>query len=533
MKVFSILFIVVGCVGSLLAQADLFPYGVASGDPLADRVIIWTKLEPMKRAAQASGTWEMAKDEAMTQVVQQGTFITTTESDFTVKVDVTGLEASTYYYYQFKSSGKMSIVGRTKTTPAGEADHLRFAVVSCSNYQAGYFNNYGNIGRRTDLDAVIHLGDYIYEYPDGGYGDSTLLASGSRSIEPKTELLSLADYRQRYATYRRDADLRYAHQMHPFITVWDDHETANDSYKDGAQNHQEGEGDWMTRKQIARQVYNEWLPIRGEAMPLYRKISYGNLADLIMLDTRLEGREKQILDVTNPKLLSADRTILGLKQKKWLKKNLKGSAARWKVLGNQVMFAEYNVGWAASSSRDFTPEQLESVFLDIWDGYPAERAEIIAFIEEEGIDDVIILTGDVHCSFAYDIAQKPSAISTAPEEVTYDPATGEGSVAVEFVTPGITSANFDENIGLVQATLLQYQMNKPLPTGVNPNPHMKYIDLIRHGYLILDLTPEKAQADWYFSKNILEATQEEVYGEGWFTKTGDNHLQKAVGPAGQ
>lgn len=529
---FTLFFLFFGLT-SLLAQAELFPYGVASGDPLADRVIIWTKLEPMTKSAMAKGTWVMATDENLTNVVKSGAFTADTDSDFTVKIDVTGLEAGTYYFYQFSANGKKSIVGRTKTTPLEDVDHLRFAVVSCSNYQAGFFNNYGNIGRRTDLDAVIHLGDYIYEYADGGYGDSTLMATGARAIEPKTEILSLEDYRQRYATYRMDPDLKLAHQMHPFITVWDDHETANDAFKDGAQNHQEGEGDWMTRREIARQVYNEWLPIRGEAMPLYRKISYGNLADLIMLDTRLEGRDKQIMDITNPELFRAERSILGQEQKAWLKKNLEESQAQWKVLGNQVMFAEYNVGWAAAAGGDYTPEQLESIFLDIWDGYPAERAELISFIQDNEIDDVVIITGDVHCSFAYDIAQKPSAISTDPEQVTYDAATGKGSVAVEFVTPGITSANFDENIGFMQANLFQYQMNKPLPTGVNPNPHMKYVDLIRHGYLILDLTPERAQADWYFSKNILESTQEEVYGEGWFTNTGENHLQKADAPAGQ
>lgn len=518
-------------VHGLLAQADLFPYGVASGDPLSDRVIIWTKVEPMAKSAMVRVDWMMATDAAMNNVVQKGTVTSTTESDFTVKVDVAGLQPGTYYYYQFALGEEKSIIGRTKTTPEGDIDKLRFAVVSCSNFQAGYFNNYGNIGRRDDLDAVIHLGDYIYEYADGGYGDSTLIATGARAIEPKTEILSLADYRARYATYRRDPDLKLAHQMHPFITVWDDHETANDAYKDGAQNHQEGEGDWVSRREIARQVYNEWLPIRGEAMPLYRKIRYGNLAELIMLDTRLEGRDKQIMDITNPDLYNEDRTILGAEQKAWLKNALENSSAQWKILGNQVMFAEYNVGWAAAANDAYTPEQLESIFLDIWDGYPVERAELIRFLQEKAIKDVVIITGDVHCSFAYDVALKSSKMSADPGEVTYDPATGEGAVAVEFVTPGITSANYDENIGLGAAQLFQYQINKPLPTGDNPNPHMKYADLIRHGYMVLDVRPDRVQADWFYSKNILEPTKEEVFGEGWFTKAGESRLQKADGPA--
>ena len=525
-----LLFLCLLLVGSNLSfgQDELFPYGVASGDPLSDRVMIWTKLEPKTRMAMAEGSWVVATDANLEHIVQEGAFTTTTESDFTVRIDVTGLQPGMHYYYQFASAdGRTSLIGRTKTTPVGEVDRLRFAVVSCSNYQAGYFNNYGNIGRRDDLDAVIHLGDYIYEYADGGYGDSTLMATGARSIQPETEIITLEDYRQRYAIYRLDPDLILAHQMHPFITVWDDHETANDAYQDGAQNHQEGEGDWQTRREIARQVYNEWLPVRGEAMPLYRTIKYGDLAELIMLDTRLAGREKQIMDVTDSALYAEDRTILGKEQKEWLLESLQNSEAQWKVLGNQVMFAEYNVGWAASVSDQYTPEQLESIFLDIWDGYPAERAELINFIDEQAIEDVVIITGDVHCSFAYDISLRPSSMSAESGEVTYDSISGEGSVAVEFVTPGITSANYDENIGLMQAQLFQYQMNKPLPNGVNPNPHMKYVDLIRHGYLILDLTPERTQADWYFSKNILEPTSEEEYGEGWYTKTGESRLRKA------
>lgn len=514
----------------LLAQANLFPYGVASGDPLSDRVIIWTKLEPLAKSARATVEWMMATDAQMKNIVREGRVNTTTDSDFTVKVDVTGLEPATYYYYQFLANGKKSIVGRTKTTPVGAVDQLRFAVVSCSNYQAGYFNNYGNIGRREDLDAVIHLGDYIYEYEDGKYGDSTLMATGARAVAPKTEILTLEDYRARYATYRQDPDLMLAHQMHPFITVWDDHETANDAYKEGAENHQEGEGNWMSRREIARQVYNEWLPVRGETKPLYRRIRYGELAELIMLDTRLEGRDKQILDVTDPDLYDEDRTILGAEQKAWLKDALEHSSAQWKILGNQVMFAEYNVGWAAAAGGNYTPEQLESIFLDIWDGYPVERAELIRFIQDKDIEDVVIVTGDVHCSFAYDIALKSSAMSSDPGEVTYDPKTGEGAVAVEFVTPGITSANYDENIGMMQAQMFQYQINKPLPTGGNPNPHMKYADLIRHGYLVLDVQPDRVQADWFYSKNILEPTQEEVFGEGWYTKSGESRLRKAEGP---
>lgn len=524
---FVIIFLIQACDQVEIIPIS-FPYGVASGDPLPESVIIWTKIETEEETALIKGSWKVAKDEAMQEVVQKGEFTTQNDQDFTVKIDVQGLEAGAVYYYQFESNEQKSQVGRTKTTPQGKVDQIRFAVVSCSNYQAGYFNAYGNISRQKDLDAVIHLGDYIYEYQDGKYGDSTLMASGARAVEPKTELLKLDDYRARYATYRKDPDLQKLHQQYPFIVVWDDHETANDAHKDGAENHQDNEGDWERRRAAARQAYFEWLPIRDDADQIYRKFQFGDLAELIMLDTRLEGRDSQILDVKSPKLYEPTRSILGEKQKEWFLTSLKNSPAQWKIIGNQVMFAEYNVGWAAASSDEYTPEQLESIFLDIWDGYPAERAEIIQYLENEKINDVVFVTGDIHCSFAYDITLRPSLLGAAGQDLTYDPTTGNGSVAVEFVTPGITSANYDEIVGLEQAKQFQYQVNKPLPKPheINPNPHMKYADLIRHGYLILDIRPDKTQADWYFSKDILQKTSEEVKGEGWFTKTGENRLEK-------
>jgi len=515
-----------------------FYHNVASGDPLTDRVILWTKVTPdfPSNSSTITVKWMVATDAEMKKIVQKGKLTTDASKDYTVKIDVKKLKAGTTYYYQFEALSKKSSIGRTKTVPEGEVKHLRFAVVSCSNYQAGYFNAYGRIAERDDLDAVIHLGDYIYEYGEGGYGDSTLVASGKRSLAPKTEIISLEDYHARYSTYRLDPDLQKLHQMHPFITVWDDHESANDSYKGGAQNHTEGEeGKWTEREKAARKVYAEWIPLRGNADKIYRTIQYGNLAELIMLDTRLEGRDKQIKDITNPELYSEDRTILGKEQREWLFRTLEDSKAQWKILGNQVMFADYNIGWAAAASPNYTPEQLEGIFLDIWDGYPAERAKIINFIGEKKINDVVIITGDVHCSFAYDVALRPSVFTEKGKTTTYDPSTGKGSIAVEFVTTSITSANYDENIGKTQAQMLNYQINKPLaapaPNNVNPNPHMKFANLIDHGYLILDLTPEKAQSDWYFVKDILSENKEEYFGEGWFTKSGENHLQKAEKPA--
>ncbi|MCB0632428.1 MAG: alkaline phosphatase D family protein [Saprospiraceae bacterium] len=526
-----------------------FYHGVASGDPLSDRVIIWTRVTPEDLGpGEVPVEWRMATDPELSNVIASGNAMATLQQDFTVKVDVSGLDPGTTYYYGFTALGRHSLTGKTKTTPiAGNIDHFKFGVVSCSNYQAGYFNAYGQLAKRTDLDAIIHLGDYIYEYADRVYGNNVVWQD--RNLEPEHEIISLEDYRTRYSTYRLDTNLIRLHQQYPFITIWDDHESANDSYALGAENHDEAtEGSWTDRKQHAKQAYFEWIPIRDNAQSqVYRRIQYGDLIDLILLDTRLEGREQQINDIEDEALYDPDRTILGVEQKAWLKDQLDNSTAQWKIIGQQVIFAELNVGWAGSLV-DSTYAATESAFLDIWDGYPAERTEIINYISGNVIDNVVILTGDFHCSFGFDIADPPVAVTLQEVQELglqpfyqandkYDAATGVGSVAVEFATPSITSANFDENAGALAALAIQLQINKEakVANGTvslgNPNPHMKYVDLVQHGYYILDVKPEKAQANWYFSP-ILQAGSGEAFGAAYYTQAGSNHLQQATSASG-
>ncbi|MGF1533892.1 MAG: alkaline phosphatase D family protein [Bernardetiaceae bacterium] len=515
-----------------------FYHGVASGDPLSDRVIIWTRVTPTNNPEEIPVNWVVATDLQFANVVQSGTFLTNPGRDYTVKVDVTGLNPGTTYYYTFSALGKQSLIGKTRTAPVGRINQLKFAVVSCQNYEGGYFNAYQKIAERTDLDAVIHLGDYIYEYGKGTYG----INDENRKNIPENEILNLADYRTRYALYRLDPNLRAAHQQHAFIPIWDDHESANDAYKDGAENHDAGEGLWSDRLATSKQVYDEWMPIRWDKNSIYRTISYGDLADLIMLDTRIEGREEQIFDISNPALYAPDRTLLGAQQRQWLFEQLNNSQARWKIIGNQIIFSEFNVGWGGPIAGQ-TPAEAESLFLDIWDGYPVERDVIIDFIADRQINDVVWLTGDFHCSFAFDIAKRPSIFAWDGAAPTYDPATGAGSVAVEFATPSISSANFDENLDAFTAAFLEAQINRPLVNqpslgidfgnfaGINPNPHMKYVDLNEHGYFILDLQEDKVQADWYHAETILTPSDKEIYKEGWFSETGKNHLRKASGPS--
>lgn len=523
-----------------------FFHGVASGDPIHNRVIIWTRRTPSDDATSYQVGWQMATDPDFTDVVRQGLTQATAEADYTVKVDVTQLQPETTYYYRFYdfTDQAVSITGRTRTAPLEDTDHLRFAVVSCQNYQAGYFNAFRKIAERADLDAVVHLGDYIYEYGAGegtyGYSDDR----PDRANVPEFEVVNLADYRTRYSLYRLDPDLRAAHQQHPFIAVWDDHESTNDSHVEGAENHQEEEGDWETRKAISKQVYYEWMPIRDLPTDrLFRSLKYGDLAELIMIDTRLEGREPQ-------PLLASDtmeyRTMLGEDQLQWLVSKVKNSTAKWKVIGNQVIMAPFNVGFATTDPTNLDSITLvESIFVDIWDGYPKERRRLLNKLQRNPeVTNVVVLTGDFHCSFAFDLPKEPViypnplAFNFPTPSPSYNPETGEGSLAVEFATPSITSANFDENVSPEEAIGLQFAINADIPVGpplntVNYNPHMKYVELINHGYMILDLTEGAAQADWYYVNIFAPNDETQNYGAGQLTWDGTRHLSAAEGEAAE
>ena len=514
-----------------LYDPDLAPFyhGVASGDPLPDGFIIWTRVTQGEKhdADSIRVVWTVATDNKLKNVVAHGDTSATRERNFTVKVDVRGLEAGKTYFYGFKSLGRNSIIGRTKTTPNVAVDQLKFAVVSCADMDWGYFSGYRKIAKRNDLDAVIHLGDYIYEYEDNASYSSPEVRN-ERVIFPSSETVTLSNYRKRYSTYHLDPNLRYAHRRHPFIAIWDDHEFANDAWKGGAENHQpKTEGSWSARKAAAKRAYMEWMPIRESGGSIFREISYGPLMDLIMLDTRVEGRDKQIHDVTNPRLDDPDRTMLGEPQKEWLKTSLASSDATWKIIGNQVLFSEFNIGFAAKGDPLISPNTLESMFLDIWDGYPAERSELVDFMATEALDNTVFLTGDIHSSFALEVADP------AFDNPSYNPKTGEGAVAVEFVTPSISAANFDEEVGDFFTRSLEHDFNHPDEDGVNPNPHMKFVDLDRHGYIVLSVSADQVQADYYYLDDILVPKTTETWGAGLISAARTHHLVKAKAPAPQ
>ncbi|MEZ4776414.1 MAG: alkaline phosphatase D family protein [Bacteroidia bacterium] len=515
--------------------ANVFPYGVASGDPLSDRVVIWTKVEADDWESQVTLTWEMASDSSFRLVVGTGDLETSNEKDFTAKVDVLGLKPDTRYFYRFSASGQFSPTGITYTTPETDTDQLKFAVVSCNNYQHGYFTAYRHIAERKDLNAVIHLGDYIYE---SFASKRDPRWPKERIHEPQKEIITLSDYRQRYAQYRSDPDLQEAHRVLPFITVWDDHESSNNSNKNGAPGHNpERDGEWATRLQNAKQAYFEWMPIRDyPGQKVYRKISYGKMADLLMVDTRTEGRDPQIYDIDRAELSDSNRSILGAEQLDWLLKNLESSQARWKVLGNQVIFSPL---YASHLSK-----KIENAMLDIWDGYPAERLKITRFLQEEKIDNVVILTGDFHVSMVFDVPVDDWNFPLTGNAPEYNSETGEGAVAVEFATPSISSGNFDEfarSVRVVRYTGTaragvrwlegnlgkDYRRNRKYPGGRQPiNPHLKYINLRDHGYFVLTLTKEEARADYYLLDKVTKKDSPESFRAGFFTRSGENHLAR-------
>lgn len=505
-----------GAMSSMPPKGDIAPkahqyfnHGVASGDPLFDRVILWTRVTPFKFKSSIKVQWKIATDINMQNVVNSGEFTTNEKRDYTVKVDANGLMPGSWYYYQFSVGGRKSMLGRTKTAEETGLDRLRLAVVSCSSLPHGYFNVYRALAKRNDLDAIVHLGDYIYEYGQGQYGNAKL--DDVRALQPAHEIKTLEDYRTRHAQYKADEDLQAAHQQYPFIVTWDDHEFANDTWVAGAENHNKGEGDFFKRKAAAKQAYFEWMPIRVQPEDfeaVYRVIKYGNLVDLIMLDTRIEGRDEQLNILHQHERHDPNRTLLGFDQEQWLHNQLSTSTAQWKILGQQVMIQH-----RASIAL---PDKLGgglSFFLDSWDGYTSTRKRLFNHVKENKIDNFVVLTGDIHSTWVADLCPDPYDFEQ------YNRFTGEGAIGVEFVTPSITSPALPPVIGDIAAAAF-----------VANSPHLKYCDMVHHGYFILDVTKEKAQADWFFIDTIEKESIQCTHAVSYKSVNKQNKLTKVAKP---
>ncbi|WP_335922506.1 alkaline phosphatase D family protein [Shewanella algae] len=528
-----------------------FLHGVASGDPTQDAVIIWTRVTP-QTAGDVRVSWQVSRDGAFSDLVTTGEMVTNAERDYTVKVDAIGLESGSRYFYRFMTGDKTSTVGMTKTLPEGAVDSVKLAVMSCANFPAGYFNVYELAAQRDDLDAMLHLGDYIYEYGRGGYASEHAAELG-REVLPAGELLSLSDYRTRYGQYRGDASLQKLHAKLPFITVWDDHEVANDTWKDGAENHNQGEGDFDARKQAALQAYFEWLPIRpwreGNHEEIYRSFSFGDLLDLHMLDTRVLARDKQLdygnyLDPAtgafNDQQFLADvtdtqRTLLGQTQLLWLQGKLLQSSAKWQLLGQQILmgrmmlpaaiatqqlsipqFAELaalaqlaaraqagdptltqaELTYLAANQAKLTPEvlallQLPSIpyNLDAWDGYAYEREVVLATARASG-KNLVVIAGDTHNAWANDLKDKDGNI-----------------VGVEFATSSVSSPGLEYYLNLPSE---QIPATEAAVVGLVDD--LKYANLLNRGYMTLTFSSEEVVSEWFYVDSILSKDFTEAEG---------------------
>ena len=517
-----------------------FLHGVASGDPLKDRVILWTRITPQDTSLRLEVVWEIATDDKFNQIINTGKVQTAKAQDFTVKVDADKLKSGQAYYYRFKFGSVISTVGRTKTLPE-TTNSVQFAVCSCSNYPAGYFYVYREMAKQ-EVDAIIHLGDYIYEYGKDGYATEDAAKLGrTLAADNDKEIIKLDDYRKRYALYHTDLDLQAAHARHPFIVIWDDHELANDAWKEGAENHQPAtEGSFLDRKLAALQAYFEWMPIRPvsatDHLNIYRQFDYGTLVQLTMLDTRILARDQQLeyanymtatgLDIAKfqADLTSTTRTLMGYTQREWLQKKLAQSTATWNVLGQQVLMskmlipAELLMSLAAITSGNVTTETLTKMNqqttelvtlkvrmqkgdptltatekarittvapynLDAWDGYYAER-EILYGTLKTLNKKVVVLAGDTHNAWASNLHTQ----------------TGD-FVGVELATSSVSSPGMEKYLNIPLAQLQQFEF--AFTTLID---ELNYTNLNQRGYLKVGFTAQQVQADWIFVDSIKEKT---------------------------
>ncbi|MGO2058785.1 MAG: alkaline phosphatase D family protein [Candidatus Corynebacterium faecigallinarum] len=538
---------------------EVFAHSVASGDPRSDSVVIWTRVTPTADATPGSGAgeptevrWEVGTTPDFGSAVASGTLTTDADRDHTVKVDVTGLSPATTYHYRFTvvggpAAGASSRVGRTRTAPADGDDpgRLRFGVVSCSNYEAGYFRAYRSLAERDDVEFVLHLGDYTYEYETGEYGAA--YDNIVRRTAPANRTTTLTDYRIRQGHYRRDADLADLHASKPMICVWDDHEFYDNAWRDGATGDSDYP-DYAAVKQAATQAYFEWMPVRAgegfgttDTRHLYRHLRYGTLFELIIPDLRTY-RDAQVLMSESESGVPADpdylrsvgkdeRTMLGRTQFDWFADVLTTSPTTWQVIGNSVMFAPMTLpntldprvhDWLVTQLG--LPEDGIALNADQWDGYMAERQRIVDLITDRnnrGEGNVVFLTGDIHTSWASDIPVDAGAYRLGRDTT---------AAAAEFVTPSVTAASAYDSIA--PAPEVKPVIDEVLTLGeriiTEVDSWYKYVDLTRHGHMVVDIDHHRTQVDWLYGE-VLSPDAGLSHGASYLTDAGNPGVRRAAG----
>lgn len=505
-----------------------FTHGVASGEPAANSVLLWTRYVG---SGETKLRCELAEDQAFRKVASGGEVIASPARDNCAKVVVGGLQPGKWYFYRFIApDGTMSEIGRTRTLPVGEVKRFGIGLFSCSNMPFGWFNAYAHAAAREDLDLVVHVGDYFYEYKVGEYPEHPM---AGRPIEPANEIVSLADYRLRYASYRLDPDLRAFHARFPMIAQWDDHEFANDAYKDGAENHQpDTEGPWSVRKAAAEKAYREWMPVSDADWGSYE---IGALATLFRPETRVSSRMKQLdlgdafkgqQDVAKALLafrdgpwMAPDRTLMGQVQEDWLYKGFAASTKagkRWQILAQQIVMGSLK---SPAALADFVPAGGDAKVrgalmaaaaaakvglpfnMDSWDGYPAARERLLKAAREADCN-LVVLSGDSHNAWGNELS------------------TGGVAAGVEYAGHSITSPGYEAYLPGAAPQALAGAMREA-------NPGLAFTDVSRRGYVSLDVTPDQVRGSWHFMSTIAQRTIAGTDSTTLAVKWGERRFAKA------
>ncbi|WP_454046803.1 alkaline phosphatase D family protein [Chryseobacterium sp. Marseille-Q8038] len=520
-----------------------FESGVASFDPSATGIIIWTRYS---KGTDAEITWEISKNSNFSDVVRRGQTNAAAVNDFTIAVDVQNISSNTKYYYRFYNikTKEVSVTGETLTLPSKSdaVSEVKMAVVSCSNFPAGLFNVYGAIAK-SEADVVVHLGDYIYEYAPGQYGTNPYTNPLGRAHQPAKEILNLSDYRERYRQYRGDKNLQLLHQKKPFICVWDDHEFANDTYKSGAENHQPNEGDFQARKMAAFQAYSEYIPLKtGKDMRIYRSFNFGNIVSLYMMDTRVIARDKQMeysdyLDNTGnfnqlqfkTDFLSTSRKLIGNEQMSWLSSQINGDTAKWKVLGQQILMTKMMVPAELlmllnqilaeikqhGSAQPATMQALQNTItqliilktrykqqdptltaqeiaritttlpynLDAWDGYFMEREQLYSLLAGK---NVVVLAGDTHNAWLGKLTDAQGKF-----------------IGTELACSSVSSPGLEGYLGISSDPTKAIELAQAFSLLIDD---LEYANLYKRGYLHVKFTAGSSVAEWRFVDNVISDT---------------------------
>ena len=494
-------------------QPRAFAHGVASGDPTTERVVIWTRVSGAAGDDLVTVAWRMATDPELGDVVASGEVETGPEYDWTVHVDVGGLQPATTLWYAFEARDQRSDVGRTRTAPAADdGEEVRLGVVSCASYAAGYFGVYRHLAER-DLDLVVHLGDYLYESDDG---------ASVREHLPSEEPVSLADYRIRHAQYKTDPDLQALHRGFAFAAVWDDHEVAANAWEAGAAGHNPAtQGPWTERRSAALRAFLEWMPLRrpDPDVPerIWRSLPLGANGELILLDTRHDGRARQVgsyLDDPAATLADPDRRIMSEEQETWLTERLRDARGAWRVVANQVVLSPLSLELpepVADLANQLGPVVAGRVMNpDQWDGYPVARRRLLEVVADDAVGPVVVLTGDIHSSWAF--------------EVPAGGDIGAPPIAVELVTPSVTSETFASIVG-PDSSLVARGLAGVVEEQL---PHVGLSEIQHHGYLVVSLTPERLQGDWWHVDAVDQATTGERLAASWTARSVAPRLEPAA-----